>query len=100
MGIGVQEAGARRAREQEPLIEGANSIPLGFGSILDDGGHARAINPLTDDDVRGSSYHVWNPDIWIALKCRGEGALILRFAKVVEFLDCAHLQLFHQRLNL
>ena len=100
MRIGVQETGSRRTAQEEPLEEGSCEIPLSLRSFVDDHRQWSAIDPLGDDDVRSSGENVWNEEVGIALEGSCVSPLVLRLAKVVEFLGDTVTQLVDEWLDL
>ena len=99
MGIGVQQSCTGRPGQQEALVEFAGAIAFGRRAVLDDGRQWTSVDPLGDQNVRGCSEHVRDGELGVTLERDREGALILRFAEVVEFLDGTVAEFLEERLD-
>ena len=97
MRIGVQQAGACRAGEQEPHVQQAGAVALLRRSVADDRRQRGALDPLGDDDPLGVRDDVRHAEVRVAVVRHGECLGRGRLEVVVELLGDAGLQLRDER---
>lgn len=85
MRIGVEQAGAGRAREQEAGEELSCPVPLLVGAVDDHLGERCSVYPFGDEDLVALVHHVGYVHIGIVGELFRAGPLGLCLQPVVEF---------------
>ncbi len=99
MGVGVQQAGAGRAGEEEAGQKLAGPVALLLGAVRDDLGQRDAVDPLGHQHLLALVHHRRDDHVRVVRELLRVGALRLGLQPVVQLLRDAVPQLRDQRLD-